>query len=266
MKTPPKKSTLMSRARTALASLVAAMLAAFTASAATMTQLVNGPSDIRVAPLVEAGWAQGAVGGSPCYNSKTPQNCLCGCVATAAGQIMRKWKYPTTTAAKKVTNTLSVNGVSGTYTMLGGPGGVSYDWANMPFNPANEASLTTAQRNAIGTLLYDIGVAAEMKYTTDSSATYTAIMFDQFTETFGYSNAAIVGNQSGTGLTLEQFTQAILPSLDAGMPVMDEMGQAHYSMSAEQFAAAMKRLVDAGAGIVGGCCGTGPEYIRAMDF
>ena len=61
-------------------------------------------------------------------------------------------------------------------------------------------------------------------------------------------------------------TVPVIAKPNAGMPVMDEMGQAHYSMSPEQFAAAMKRLVDAGAGIVGGCCGTGPEYIRAMDF
>ena len=58
----------------------------------------------------------------------------------------------------------------------------------------------------------------------------------------------------------------VIAKPNAGMPVMDEMGQAHYSMSPEQFAAAMKRLVDAGAGIVGGCCGTGPEYIRALEF
>ena len=34
-------------------------LVAGAVSAATMTQLINGPSDIRVAPLVEAHWAQG---------------------------------------------------------------------------------------------------------------------------------------------------------------------------------------------------------------
>lgn len=51
---------------------------------------------------------------------------------------------------------------------------------------------------------------------------------------------------------------------NAGIPVMDEQGQAHYSMGPEAFAAAMKRLVDAGANIVGGCCGTNPEYIRAL--
>lgn len=51
---------------------------------------------------------------------------------------------------------------------------------------------------------------------------------------------------------------------NAGLPVMDDQGRAHYSMTPAQFAGAMKRLVDAGARIVGGCCGTGPEYIAAL--
>ncbi len=51
---------------------------------------------------------------------------------------------------------------------------------------------------------------------------------------------------------------------NAGMPAMDEQGMAHYSMGPEQFAASMLRLVDAGAQIVGGCCGTDPRYIMEL--
>ena len=51
---------------------------------------------------------------------------------------------------------------------------------------------------------------------------------------------------------------------NAGMPVIDEMGNPVYSMGAEDFASHMKRLVEAGADIVGGCCGTAPEYIRQL--
>ena len=58
----------------------------------------------------------------------------------------------------------------------------------------------------------------------------------------------------------------VIAKPNAGVPVMDAHGTAHYSMSPEDFARSMVPLVDAGAGIVGGCCGTGPEYIRAMDF
>jgi len=60
-------------------------------------------------------------------------------------------------------------------------------------------------------------------------------------------------------------TVPIIAKPNAGMPVMDDQGRAHYDMSPERFAAAMARLVDAGAGIIGGCCGTGPEYIGAMN-
>lgn len=51
---------------------------------------------------------------------------------------------------------------------------------------------------------------------------------------------------------------------NAGMPVIDEMGNSVYSMGAEDFASHMKRLVEAGADIVGGCCGTAPEYIQQL--
>lgn len=56
----------------------------------------------------------------------------------------------------------------------------------------------------------------------------------------------------------------VIAKPNAGVPVMDEMGVAHYSMSPEQFAGAMRRLVQTGADIVGGCCGTGPAYIAAL--
>ena len=51
---------------------------------------------------------------------------------------------------------------------------------------------------------------------------------------------------------------------NAGLPTVDERGVAHYSMDAERFAGAMEKLVAAGATVVGGCCGTTPEYIRAL--
>ena len=59
-------------------------------------------------------------------------------------------------------------------------------------------------------------------------------------------------------------TVPVIAKPNAGLPVMDDKGQAHYSMTPDQFAASMARLVQAGAGIVGGCCGTGPEYIAAL--
>ena len=62
----------------------------------------------------------------------------------------------------------------------------------------------------------------------------------------------------------EVATVPVIAKPNAGMPVMDEHGTAHYSMTPDDFAAAMVRLVNAGACVVGGCCGTDPEYIRAL--
>lgn len=51
---------------------------------------------------------------------------------------------------------------------------------------------------------------------------------------------------------------------NAGMPRMDELGQAHYDMTAEAFAEAMEILIARGARLIGGCCGTDPETILAL--
>lgn len=56
----------------------------------------------------------------------------------------------------------------------------------------------------------------------------------------------------------------VLAKPNAGIPKIDELGNAHYSMDADTFANHMKRLKDCGASVIGGCCGTTPEYIEKM--
>lgn len=56
----------------------------------------------------------------------------------------------------------------------------------------------------------------------------------------------------------------IIAKPNAGMPKIDENGNAIYSLGPEAFASQMKMLTDAGARIVGGCCGTEPEHIRLL--
>jgi len=56
----------------------------------------------------------------------------------------------------------------------------------------------------------------------------------------------------------------IIAKPNAGMPVINELGEALYDMNAQDFALHTKKLVELGAGIVGGCCGTTPEYIRCL--
>ena len=62
----------------------------------------------------------------------------------------------------------------------------------------------------------------------------------------------------------ERVDVPVLAKPNAGMPVITDTGEAVYSMGPDQFAAYMGTLVEAGAGIIGGCCGTTPEYIRKV--
>ena len=56
----------------------------------------------------------------------------------------------------------------------------------------------------------------------------------------------------------------VIAKPNAGMPVIDDQGNAVYSMNPVDFAKHMQVLVKNGAGIIGGCCGTTPDFIREM--
>ena len=51
---------------------------------------------------------------------------------------------------------------------------------------------------------------------------------------------------------------------NAGMPKISDTGEASYDMTPERFGISMKGLLEKGAKIVGGCCGTTPDYIREL--
>ncbi len=56
----------------------------------------------------------------------------------------------------------------------------------------------------------------------------------------------------------------IIAKPNAGMPSLDSNGNTVYDMSDVTFAKEMVGIQEAGAGILGGCCGTTPEHIRAL--
>ena len=52
--------------------------------------------------------------------------------------------------------------------------------------------------------------------------------------------------------------------INAGLPEVDENYNATYGLEPTAFADIVSRVVEEGAGIVGGCCGTSPEHIAAI--
>ena len=60
---------------------------------------------------------------------------------------------------------------------------------------------------------------------------------------------------------------AVVPLIakpNAGLPKIDENGKNYFDMDADTFADFMEKLAQAGAAILGGCCGTTPEYIKKI--
>lgn len=62
----------------------------------------------------------------------------------------------------------------------------------------------------------------------------------------------------------ENVSIPVIAKPNAGMPTIDDKGNAVYSMNPEDFASYMKILIENGVSVVGGCCGTTPAFIRAL--
>lgn len=85
--------------------------------------------------------------------------------------------------------------------------------------------------------------------------------------------ASAIGANCSTGpaqmesIISDMVTHTRIPVIakpNAGLPFLDEDGNTCYNMEAEEFTEEMEVLVNAGAAILGGCCGTTPEFIRQI--
>ena len=56
----------------------------------------------------------------------------------------------------------------------------------------------------------------------------------------------------------------LLVKPNAGMPLITETGEAIYPLGPENFARAMQPIMESGALLIGGCCGTDPRYIAQL--
>ena len=118
----------------------------------------------------------------------------------------------------------------------------------------------------------DLPVMATMTYESDGRTLYgtDAVTAAVVLESLG---ADAVGTNCSTGpdrmaeivRSMASVTSVpIIAKPNAGLPSLDADGNTVYDMEPERFGECMKLLVEAGASIVGGCCGTTPEHIRRM--
>ena len=201
-----------------LASMPSAVTSATSGGAVYAAKPVSSVSDVRVKPLVKSTWSQQTAGGGVCFNYYTPGNMPCGCTATAAAQVMRYFTFPTAEIAPAEFSCE----VSGAPKKLSTIGGV-YDWASMKLNPM--LSATETEREAIGHLTYDIGVALGSDYKAGGTGASPDAVAGMMRDVFGYANAytywngTTYANGKGGLHDLSLRKRVIYSNLDAKIPV-----------------------------------------------
>ena len=135
----------------------------------------------------------------------------------------------------------------------------------------NEASLAIKAAKSISP---EIPIMATMTFDETPRGFYTimGVSIEDAVVGLQKAGADIIGSNCGNGIEnmikiAREFKKlTILPTIiqsNAGIPEMKE-GKLFYSETSEFFAEKTKELIDAGVSIIGGCCGTTPEYIRAI--
>lgn len=121
-------------------------------------------------------------------------------------------------------------------------------------------------------LLGDMPVLCSFSVTSDGMLYFGGSVYEAAPQLEGFG-ADAVGINCSSGpdqmgavvhALAETLTVPVIAKPNAGMPTIDEEGNAIYSMSAMAFGHHMKTLHDLGASILGGCCGTDPRYIREL--
>ena len=118
----------------------------------------------------------------------------------------------------------------------------------------------------------DLPVLCSLTVQSDGSAYFGGNCVDAVEELqeLGASAAGIncsCGPEQLVSLVRNMKAVARIPLLvkpNAGMPAISDDGEAVYPMTATEFAAHMRVLLEAGAHLIGGCCGTTPEFIAEM--
>lgn len=177
-------------------------------------------SDLRVEPLVLTRWGQDYEG-TLCYNYYTPYNYPSGCVATAMAQLMYYHTWPTGPVDPPPFDryTIYVNGAPTPAWLQGGDGnGGPYNWGSMVLDP--NVNTGDTERQAIGALTHDTGVAVQTSYALSGSGAYNSNVLTALTNTFGFSNARYAYDGSYYSIPIANLNNMINPNLDARFPVL----------------------------------------------
>ncbi|MFZ1935793.1 MAG: homocysteine S-methyltransferase family protein [Thermoguttaceae bacterium] len=132
-----------------------------------------------------------------------------------------------------------------------------------------ETALATAAAHATG-----LPVAACMTFGSGAKQdrTMMGVTPEQAAEQLTAAGADVIGSNCGQGIAgmidvcrrlHAASDRPIWIKANAGLPEMIE-GKTVYRQTPAEFASFVPQLLDAGASLIGGCCGTTPDFIRAV--
>ncbi len=113
-----------------------------------------------VKPLLKTSWDQSKYYWDACpYDNTANKNVYTGCVATAMAQTLKYWNYPSKGTGSHTYTDATYGSLSANF------GSTTYNWSNMP-NKLNAANTDVAN------LMFQCGVAIEMKYGVNGSSAW----------------------------------------------------------------------------------------------
>ncbi len=155
-----------------------------------------------VQPLLTTKWNQT----SP-YNNMIPTFAT-GCVATALAQVMKYWSFPAQGMGSHTNASMSVYSANF--------GTTTYDWAHMKDEYGGKRD-TKEEVDAVATLMYHLGVATDMRWTANNSATPPLYAGYALTTYFGYNKN--LRFESRDHVSLGAWKAMLLDQLYTGHPV-----------------------------------------------
>jgi hypothetical protein len=161
-----------------------------------------------VAPLTTTQWHQGVYCNALCPADPAGVNghALTGCVATAIGQVLKKWNYPTTG--------------NGTHSYTDNHYGLqSVDYGSTTYNWAAMVDSLTSSNYEVARLLYHCGVGVNMDYGVEASGAYNTDAPSVFRDHFRYSRS-VTYSLKDSFPSDESWDAVMRQELDNGRPVL----------------------------------------------
>jgi len=147
--------------------------------------------------------------GEQCFNLYTPDNAVCGCVATAGAAILQHFKC--SGLVKNVMRECSYNGPTVNLTTISATN--RYDWSMLPKDlggddPRELSAFSDEEVEAVLSLLgratYDMGVCVNMAYTSGESGADTLDIATALVNDFGFHHAKAVTFSGTNGLEVAE--------------------------------------------------------------